>query len=189
MDKTKKKVTSGSKTNSKAGRPKSENPRYMDLETINKNKAALKAKINKMLENGRVEIQTRQQLENFPLGSLVSYLTKEGLYRSGGFLKTIQDDYFVLLGGTKDDRISFSVQFKNIKSMYVGNPMKTKSDNVSIVPTTKPKTKFPVTIGKVVVYYAKDKFDYNRFLETAKYKRYMDWYEKFGKKKKKVTKD
>lgn len=185
------KKTTGSKTAikkevGKRGRPKgtkSKNPRYMDLEAINKNKALVKAKIKKLLENGRVEIETKKQLENFPLGSLVSYMTIDDLYRSGGFLKTIKDDYFVLVGGTSGNPISFSVQFDNIKSMYVGNPFETKKDEVSIVPTKKAKTRYPVKIGDTVVYYANDVYDYKRFLETEKYKRYIKWYESFGKKK------
>jgi hypothetical protein len=50
----------------------------------------------KKLKKSRIEISKKKELENFPTGSLVSYITKEGKYRSGGFLKTIKDKYFVL---------------------------------------------------------------------------------------------
>lgn len=89
------------------------------LDKINASQKLIQEKVDKMIKDGRVEIHTRDQLMNFPLGSLVSYITKDGDYRSGGFLKALQKEYFVLQGGTNAHPISFSVQFRNIAKMFV----------------------------------------------------------------------
>jgi hypothetical protein len=88
---------------------------------INNDPEKLKKKLKSLKEKGRIEIITKEELENFPKGSHVSYVTKKGEYRSGGFLKAIKDEYFVLQGGTKKYPISFPVQFKNVNVMYVKN--------------------------------------------------------------------
>jgi hypothetical protein len=56
----------------------------------------LKAKLECYFEKNRVKIQTQDQLLNFPKDSLVNYITKEELYKSGGFLKAVRNNYFVL---------------------------------------------------------------------------------------------
>lgn len=89
------------------------------LTRINSSKENLKKKLLKLLKDGRIRIKTKEQLLNFPLGSLVAYTTKQGKYRSGGFLRTIQDDYFCLQGGSIEKPVSFCVQFKNVHAMYV----------------------------------------------------------------------
>lgn len=97
-------------------------PTKTKLAKINADPEKLDAVIDKMKKDGRVEINKLKELKNFPLGSLVSYITKEGLYRSGGMLKAIKPDYFVLHGGTQQKPISFSVQFNKVKTMFVKNP-------------------------------------------------------------------
>lgn len=91
------------------------------LTKINKDPIKKEQHIKKLKRKGRITITTKKELENFPLGSLVSYLTKDGKYRSGGFLKSIQDKYFVIQGGTSAKPISFCAQFKNIDEMYLKN--------------------------------------------------------------------
>lgn len=150
-----------------------------ETQHLNENKALLKAKIKSLLKKGRAQIETKAQLEEFPRGSLVSYMTKEGKYVPGGFLKTIKDEYFALQGGTTSHPISFPVKFKNIKFMWVGNPFKTVKDEVSLT-TDKAETNFPVKLGEQTIYYAKNNFDRERFKETEKYKRMKAWYKKYG---------
>jgi len=93
-----------------------------ELEKINSNPAYVQAKIDALLEAGRAEITTKEQLMQFPLGSLVSYYTKPikkklsngdtytvpAKYRSGGFLRARDPDqpYFVLQGGQVWSKIS-----------------------------------------------------------------------------------
>jgi len=152
-----------------------------ELSRINSSPALVQAKINKLLNSGRKEITTKKELEKFPLGSLVSYVTKDGLYRSGGFLRTIQDKYFALQGGNVVNPISFSVQFNNISKMYIGSPVK-------LANRTDKKTKFEVKINGKVVYYAKSNYDAKRFMGTQKYKR-MVKYEKDKAKREKAEKE
>jgi len=42
-----------------------------------------------------------------------------------------------------------------------------------LVASTRPPTKWPVEINNVIVYYAKDGWDLNRFKSTLKYKKLM----------------
>lgn len=141
---------------------------HTELGRINNNPILFQAKIKELLDSGREEIKTKRQLSEFPLGSLVSYVTKDGLYRSGGFLRTIQDKYFALQGGNSTNPISFSVQFDNIAKMYVGSPVK-------LANRTDKKTNFEVKIGNKVVYYAKSNYDAKRFKSTQKYKRMLNY--------------
>jgi|WetSurMetagenome_2_1015567.scaffolds.fasta_scaffold38657_3 hypothetical protein len=144
-----------------------------ELTKINNNKGVFKAKINTLLKNGRKKITTRDQLLIYPLGSLVSYVTTDGLYRSGGFLRAIKKKYFALQGGTPAKPISFCVQFQNIKAMYVGTP-------VRLLNRTPRVTNYKVKIGKTTVYYAKDNFDKTRFMNTKRYKDMKNWYDIYG---------
>lgn len=132
------------------------------LYQINQSPVMIKQKIKKLIKSGRNVIKTKEELKKFPLGTLVSYITKEGLYRSGGFLRSIKNKYFALQGGNVANPISFPVQFSNIKKMYVGSPIKNVNRTVK-------KTNFPVMIGKTIVYYAKSNYDIKRFKATKKY--------------------
>ncbi len=64
--------------------------------------------------------------------------------------------------------------------MWIGSVYDVKNDIVSLIPTTKTKTSKPVTIDGIVIYYAKDNYDYNRFVCTTKYKIMEKWYKTFG---------
>lgn len=101
-------------------------PDETELAKINSDPKRVARKIKELLKKGYVEIHTKEELENFPLRSVVAYITTKGLYRSGGFLKSIQDKYFVLQGGSPTQPISFCVQFDNVESMYVHNPWEVK---------------------------------------------------------------
>lgn len=131
-----------------------------------------------MKNNGRKEITTVNELKKYPVGSLISYMNKFGIFKSAGFLWRVDDDNFIYLN--LDTNKKFRVRFKNVDKMWVGNVYNVKDDIVSIIPSTKNKTSKPVTIGKINIYYAKDKYDYNRYLCTKKYKLMKKWYEVFG---------
>lgn len=63
--------------------------------------------------------------------------------------------------------------------MWVGSVYKTKGDFVSIVPSKKPKTKFPVIVNDVIIYYGSDSYDVKRFKYTEKYKKIAIWCDYF----------
>ena len=153
-------------------------PAVTVLDKINADPNLVAKKIQRLIDAGRAEIETKEQLENFPMGSLVSYVTKEGLYRSGGFLRTIQDEYFCLQGGQVGNSISFPVQFKNIKSMYVGNSAVRHFPEP--VETDKKETKWPSYVGDIVVNYARDKWNRERYESTLKYKYWVEQFEKYN---------
>jgi hypothetical protein len=110
---------------------------------------------------------------------VISYILKEGQYRSGGFLTANSDYYFVILGGQINNKISFSVQYSNVQTIYVRKVAK-RNDNKPIkpIPTLHSKTKYPVKVGKIIVYYAKDNFDRRRFMNTKKYSNMLKYKKK-----------
>ena len=63
--------------------------------------------------------------------------------------------------------------------MWVGSVYKTKNDIVSIIKTTQDKTKFPVIVNDIVIYYATRPFDSDRFKFTDKYKKIIQWCQYF----------
>lgn len=149
------------------------------IEPINKNKALLKSKIKTMIKNGRAEITSMEELSEFPPGSIISYMNTNGIYRSGGFLIKSTDDYFVYLKLDISQKIR--VRVRCVDKIWIGNVHNITNDIISLVPTNKPKTSNPVKIGKNIIYYAKDKYDHNRFLCTQKYQIMIKWYNIFGK--------
>jgi hypothetical protein len=148
------------------------------IEPINRSKALVEAKINSIKKNGRKEITTINELKKFSIGSLISYMNKSGTYKSGGFLWKIADDNFIYLNLETNQK--FRVQMENVDKMWVGSVYDVKNDIVSLVKTTKKKTINPVEVGGVVVNYTKNKYDYERYICTQKYKMMKKWYEIFG---------
>lgn len=139
-----------------------------------KNKDRLYATVSTMKKNGRKEIIKKTQLEKFPIGSMISYITKKGTFRPGGFIIRFEDNAFVYK--TKDfGKHSYRVKYAIIDKMWVGDVYKVKNDLVSLVPSTQKKTNFPVEVAGIIVYYAAKNFDIERFKGTNKYQLYQKW--------------
>ena len=147
------------------------------IETINKNRSLVEAKIDFLIENGRIEITSKAELEEHPIGSLISYMNNNNIFKSCGFLTKICDDYFIYI--KPDFESKFKVRYDNIKKMWVGDVYKVKQDIVSITKSSKQETKYKVIIDDIVVYYANDKSDYRRYTHTQKYKTMVKWSEFF----------
>lgn len=141
------------------------------------NKDIIKTKIKCMVKNGRREITTKEELEEFDVGSLISYMNNDNIFRPGGFLLQVSDEYFIYI--TPDLTKKFRVRFANVSKMWVGSPFQVTNDIVSIVESSQKKTNFPVKIGDVIVYYAQKKFDKMRYGSTDKYERCVKWYKYF----------
>lgn len=148
------------------------------IEPINKDKAALLSKISTLIENGRQEITTKGELEQFPLGSLISYMNTQGIFRTAGFIDKFEDESFIYLD--IDFATRRRVQYIYIKKMWVGKVNETKNDIVSIIPSTAEKTKHFAKIGDIVVYYSNRPAMISRFKHTQKYQRMVKWYERYG---------
>ncbi len=143
---------------------------YVEKQT----KDLIHAKITSFLNNGRKEIKTKKQLEKYSIGSVVSYVTKKGIFRPGGFIVEFEDDGFIY----KDpsfDKHRYRVKYDIIKKMWVGNVYKIKNDLVSLVPDPKKPTNFPVKVAGITVYYAKSNHDINRYVGTDRYNLYLKW--------------
>jgi len=138
------------------------------------------AKIATLIDHGRKEITTKEELEKYPIGSLISYMNNKNVYKIGGFLLKVVEEYFIYLD--LDFQTKYRVRYGNVEKMWVGDVHKVNNDIVSIAKTKQEKTNFPVKIGKTIVYYAVNRFDLNRFVNTKKYQNMAKWYEYFENK-------
>lgn len=164
---------------------------------LNKDTIRLRIKIDTMIKNGRKEIivqdpladsssndkrkileLAKKQLESYPIGSLISYMNTQGIFRLGGYIKRFDNEWFVYTTTEFDKNIK--VRYQYVQKMWVGNVYKCKNDVVSIVPATNKKTKFSAKIGNVVVCYARDNYVLQSYTYTHKYELMTKWYEKFG---------
>lgn len=137
----------------------------------NNDTALIMARINTLLKNGRKKIKTKEELKTCKRGSLVSYLTNSGVYKEGGYLEKIKDNYFII---TKIDDTKYKIYFDKISYMFVGSPIR-KLNRTNI------RTNYPVKIGNKTIYYAKDNFDKERFMCTDRYNLMKKWYDKYRK--------
>lgn len=151
----------------------------LDNEPVNNNPVALKLKISKLIKCGRKEITTKEELEEYTKGALISYITKKGIFRSAGFIDKFEDESFIYLS-VIDFKTRVRVKYSSIQKMWVGDVYKTKNDTVSIIPSTNKQSKYFVKIGDVIVYYAPDSTMINRFKCTQKYDRMIKWHERYG---------
>lgn len=144
-------------------------------------KDIIATKITNFIKRGRIEVTTKKELEKFPAGSLISYITKNGIYKNGGFITKFGDNYFIYV--TLDSDLNLSTKYRayydNISKMWAGDVYKVTDDIVSMAQCSKKKTNFPVIIGNVVVYYGIGTFDMIRFTHTDKYKILISWYKYF----------
>ncbi|RYE16753.1 MAG: hypothetical protein EOP45_16920 [Sphingobacteriaceae bacterium] len=130
-----------------------------------------------LISHGRQEITSREQLEKYSLGSLISYETVDGRYTKGGFITKFTDKYFVytLLDFSKKYRI----RYHKIKRMWVGDMFNVNNDFMSFREPDK-KTKHEVKIGNYVVKCFKDKQSRLIFLGRDKYQHMLKWYDMFN---------
>ena len=137
---------------------------------INSDHKLISKKIQSIIDKGYTEIYTHKQLSRYEPRSYVSYITAEGLYRPGGFLRSVQPEYFALHGGTQQNSISFCVRFDDTSAIYVKGP------KIKVVPTTSPVTKWPVKIADIVISYEKDAWHQSRKMQSKKYQLQVDYY-------------
>jgi hypothetical protein len=141
-------------------------------------KDLINAKILSFLENGRKEITKKKQLEKYPIGSMISYTTKQNIFRPGGFIDEFEEDGFIYKS-PEFDKYRYRVRYNTVAKMWVGDVYKVKNDLVSLVIDGKKPTNFPVKVADIIVYYAKSNHDVRRFKGTDRYKLYMKWCEYF----------
>ena len=151
-------------------------PRTTEQDKISRD---INAKIIDMKEAGRIEIEGTPQQMIEQLKQLdrphVSYVTKTGLYRAGGFLRKINPELEYIALANPSVGLSFSVDLNNVKAMYC-KAMKMKVP--PLVETTQAPTKFSVAINGVTVGYFKDNYKKTRFMASKKYKAMVDAYAK-----------
>ena len=140
-------------------------------------KDALAAKINNFIKHGRKEITTQEELEKFPIGCIISYTNRNNHFKQGGFIIKFADEYFIYI--THDFSTKYRVRYVNISKMWVGNVFKIRNDFISFTTTTQKKTKFPVELNGIIIYYGASSYDVTRFMNTDRYKNLFNWYKYF----------
>ena len=142
------------------------------------NKARIAAKVMGLVENGRKELTSKKQLEKYPIGSLISFETKSGIFRPGGFITKFCDESFIYITPEFDQK--YRGRYANIKKMWVGNVYEVYNDLVSLSKTKQNPTKFAIEVNGIVIHYARSAFEKKRAMNTDKYKRLMKWNEYFN---------
>lgn len=138
-----------------------------------------RVRIDKLIKNGRVEV-TREEFEEWPLGSLVSYTNKRGMLKQGGFITGFEENCFLFIA--PDFSTQYRAKYDKIDKILVGNVYQVKNDIVSITESDRPVTIFTVTIDGINIYYGRNQPDADRYKYTIKYIACAAWYEKFGNK-------
>jgi len=144
-------------------------PKTTQQDRISRN---VDAKIALMKEDGRIEIdgspsdmiEALKQLGSKPH---VSYVTKAGLYRAGGFLRKVNEDGEWIVIAQPSMRLSFSVDLKEVQALYA---QAFKYVIPPLVESTETPTKFPVTVNGIIVKYCKDNYKRNRHMSTDLFK-------------------
>lgn len=142
------------------------------------NKARNKSKISKIINDGREEITEKSQLEKFKKGSLISFSSISDKFRIGGFIVGFCDDSFIYV--TPDFKKKYRVKYRKIVKIWVGDVYKVKNDIISFVPSSQFPTKWEVKINDIVIYYAASKYDADRFKNTDKYMKLLQWNDYFN---------
>ena len=142
-------------------------------------KASILAKISYFIEHGRKEITTKEELEKFPIGSLISYMNHNNDFKCGGFITKFSKDYFIYI--ISDFSQKYRVRYINVQKMWAGDLYSVSKDLISLTISSQKKTNFPVEVNGVVIYYGKNNFDAKRYINTDKHKILVQWCEYFKK--------
>lgn len=139
-------------------------------------KLHIQKKINDLILYGRKEITTRKELEKFPIGSLISYTTKNEVFKYGGYLCKVKNDWFIYI--TLDFSQKIRTRYVNIDKMWVGDVFKVVGDAISFKKPNN-ETNYSVSIGKYIVYYGTKNGNSKSFMASQKYKNMLQWHEYF----------
>lgn len=133
--------------------------------------------LKRLRENGRILISTKNELNKYPVGTLISYTNTSDIFFRGGYLIEIHNDSFVYLEPDFDK--FHKVNFGDVNFMIVGIVSHVRNDLIDINPTNQKKTCYKVMIGDTVVYFAKSKNDKRKFMKTKLFERSTNWYNYF----------
>ena len=137
------------------------------------------AKLNNVVvECNRNEIMTKEQLEKYPIGSLISYMNVNGRFKLGGFIVKFCEDYFIYVA--PDFVTKYRARYSHVRNMWVGDVYRTPNDIVSIVPWEGNVSKYSVTVNDVVVYYGCKKYKTDMYRTSRSFKNIMKWCEYFS---------
>tara|TARA_E500000178_G_C17034765_1_gene762725 strand:+ start:119 stop:757 length:639 start_codon:yes stop_codon:yes gene_type:complete len=160
---------------------------YISIQTmVNNDPLFEKNYISKIVSDGWVALQKVDDILIFPKGRSFKYRLNsnslsgapEGTFRSGGWLigknyDSENSDNYILYKGYNG--AIFSLQIKDLLEVYVKSPK--RDIPVFKKPDLNLKSKYFVTLpnpdsnDNVIVYYAKDKYHQERFMNSTKYKK------------------
>ena len=157
---------------------------YISIQTMVNNDSDFEKKyIAKIVSEGWVSLKKVEDILIFPKGRPFKYRLNgkslsgapEGTFRSGGWLigRNENDSNYILYKGYNG--AIFSLQIKDIGEIYIKSPK--REIPVFKKPDLDFKTNFyatlpdPVTNKQTIIYYAKDKYHLDRFMNSVKYKK------------------
>lgn len=140
-------------------------------------KASIDMKTKRLIQNGRVMVTSKKELEQFPIGSLISHQYNQNLFIKGGFIIKFGDDYFNYI--TLDFNKKYKVRYCNLEKMWVSSVFECRNDYVSIIKSDKFPTKYSVTICDIPIYFGNTSYDIKRFKSTDRYRLLLQWCDYF----------
>jgi len=145
--------------------------------------------LEEYLENSTYEEIDLEEVDILPAGSRIAYIRKNPRkWCSAGWLSRVEESYEDVDGNPYDEpkryilykaynNSCFPVQIEDLEKLYVMKP-KVTEEIVKMIYFKQParETNFPVTLinaegEEVIVYYAKDNYGRNVFMNSNKYKR------------------
>lgn len=134
---------------------------------------------NISIDNNRNIITTKEELEEYAIGSLISYMTINGNFRSGGFIIKFCEDYFIYI--MPDFVTKYRARYVNISEMWIGDVYTTRNDIVSIVSCERKKTKFSIIINDVIIFSGSED-NCSQFKHGERYEMITNWCTYFNNK-------
>ncbi len=129
-----------------------------------KNKALENAKETYLKNNGFEEIEVDDIDNN--MGHIAFMKVNNEFCTGGYYIKSDNNNIFWKIGETE-----YKTPFSDIKRLFTRSPLR-------LLNRKRGETNFPVKLGGITIFHAKDNFDKTRFKETKRYKRLREWYQK-----------
>lgn len=115
--------------------------------------------------------EIKKELSEIGMGTFIICMKKRSLNKQCGFLILLSESSFTI----KENENEMEILYEEVTNI--------KIKEISITMTKGKATYYPIKIGEVIVYYARNKSDMERYLLSSKYMRMAEWYNLFESKK------
>jgi hypothetical protein len=130
-------------------------------------KDEVETKIISLIESECEEITTKDELETYKLGSLISYLTSSNVFKLGGLITIFKEEYFIYDKLNSSTR--YRVRYCNIIKMWVGDFVKLKHKLTRLVNSASQTSHSKIDIDKIEIVYNGKLVDVKQSVGINKY--------------------